>query len=120
VRRPDAPRLRIELPGCEEKQADRRDQRRAVAAAVDAAMPSASEAERRAATAKQLHQDVTARAWAKVYDDDQEFVLDDLTRDQVLDWRTRAAHSAQRLFTGAFVATVQRLAVLGHLLSLSA
>ncbi|MFF3733316.1 MULTISPECIES: hypothetical protein [unclassified Streptomyces] len=62
-------------------------------------------------------------------DDDQELVLEDLTREQVLDWRNRAAdhqivhdhiarygeHSAQRLFTRAFVATVQRLAGLGHL-----
>ncbi|RSS15389.1 hypothetical protein EF914_29600 [Streptomyces sp. WAC05458] len=54
-----------DCPRCAEKQADRRDQRRAVAAAVDAAMPGASEAERRAATAKQLHQDVTARAWGR-------------------------------------------------------
>ncbi|MFI1568342.1 hypothetical protein ACH4ZX_35890 [Streptomyces sp. NPDC020490] len=174
-----------DCPRCAEKQADRRDQRRAVAAAVDAAMPGASEAERRAATAKQLHQDVTARAWAQVHewdqvrarqaaaaqaraeaaaaqtedqvpaspvapvvlpaprpaavapapevadvDDDQELVLEDLTREQVLDWRTRAAHdhqivhdhigrygehSAQRLFTRSFVATVQRLSGLGHL-----
>ncbi|MFE7918149.1 hypothetical protein [Streptomyces sp. NPDC057398] len=174
-----------DCPRCAEKQADRRDQRRAVAAAVDAAMPGASDAERRAATAKQLHQDVTARAWAQVHewdqvrarqaaaaqaraeaaaaqpkaevpaaavapvvlpaprpaavtpapevadvDDDQELVLEDLTREQVLDWRTRAAHdhqivhdhiarygehSAQRLFTRSFVATVQRLSGLGHL-----
>lgn len=63
-------------------------------------------------------------------DGDQELVLEDLTREQVLDWRTRAAHdhqivhdhiarygehSAQRLFTRSFVATVQRLAGLGHL-----
>ncbi|MER7309957.1 hypothetical protein E5082_29965 [Streptomyces griseoluteus] len=174
-----------DCPRCAEKQADRRDQRRAVAAAVDAAMPGASEAERRAATEKQLHQDVTARAWAKAHewdhvrarqaataqarakaaaaqpdaegpaapvapvvlpaprpaaatpapevagvDDDQELVIEDLTREQVLDWRTHAAHdhqivhdhiarygehSAQRLFTRSFVATVQRLAGLGHL-----
>ncbi|WP_051115915.1 hypothetical protein [Streptomyces sp. PsTaAH-124] len=170
-----------DCPRCEEKQADRRDQRRAVAAAVDAAMPGASEAERRAAAEQQLHQDVTARAWAKVHewdqvcarqaaaaqaraeaaaaqpeaedpaapvasvvlptprpvavvqaleDDDQELVLEDLTPEQVLDWRTRAAHdhqivhdhiarygkhSAQRLFTRSFVATVQRLSGLGHL-----
>jgi hypothetical protein len=172
-----------DCPRCEEKQADRRDQRRAVAASVDAAMPGASEAERRAATATQLHQDVTARAWAKahewdhvrarqaaaaqaraeaaaaqpeaevqaapvapvvlpaprpapaapapeVVDDDQELVLEDLTREEVLDWRTRAAadhqvvhdhiarygeHFAQRLFTRSFVATVQRLSGLGHL-----
>ncbi|MFE5901190.1 hypothetical protein ACFQ67_27750 [Streptomyces sp. NPDC056488] len=54
-----------DCPRCEEKQADRRDQRRAVAAAVDAAMPHASETERRAATAQQLHQDVTAQAWIR-------------------------------------------------------
>jgi hypothetical protein len=54
-----------DCPGCEERQIDRRAQRRVVAAAVDAAMPHASETERRAATEQQLHQDVTARAWAK-------------------------------------------------------
>ncbi|WP_445403153.1 hypothetical protein ACSMX9_29995 (plasmid) [Streptomyces sp. LE64] len=63
-------------------------------------------------------------------DDDQELVLEDLTREQVLDWRNRAAAdhqlvfdhidrygelSAQRLFTRAFVAQVQRLSGLGHL-----
>lgn len=57
-------------------------------------------------------------------------VLKELTREQVLDWRNRAAAdhqlvfdhidrygelSAQRLFTRAFVAQVQRLADLGHL-----
>ncbi|MYU26370.1 hypothetical protein [Streptomyces sp. SID8352] len=62
--------------------------------------------------------------------DDQDLVLEDLTREQVLDWRNRAAAdhqlvfdhidrygelSAQRLFTRAFVAQVQRLAGLGHL-----
>ncbi|OLZ62786.1 hypothetical protein AV521_40930 [Streptomyces sp. IMTB 2501] len=61
---------------------------------------------------------------------DQELVLEDLTREQVLDWRTRAAKdhqvvfdhidrygetSAQRLFTGEFVAKVQRMSRLGHL-----
>ncbi|MFE4421448.1 hypothetical protein [Streptomyces sp. NPDC056817] len=63
-------------------------------------------------------------------DDDQELVVEDLTREQVLDWRNRAAadhqivhdhiaryseRSAQRLFTRSFVATVQRLSGLGHL-----
>ncbi|PNE37304.1 hypothetical protein AOB60_23435 [Streptomyces noursei] len=63
-------------------------------------------------------------------DDDQDLVLEDLTREQVLGWRDRAAtdhqivhdhsarygeHSAQRLFTRAFVSTVQRLSGLGHL-----
>ncbi|MFJ1616063.1 hypothetical protein ACIODT_24575 [Streptomyces sp. NPDC088251] len=52
--------------------------------------------------------------------DDQELALEDLTREQVLDWRNRAVdrevvhdhierygeHSAQRLFTRAFVAQV--------------
>jgi hypothetical protein len=173
-----------DCPRCSERQEDRRDQRRAVAASVDAAMPGASEAERWAATATQLHRDVTARAWAQVHewdlyrerqaaaaqaraeaaaarasdvpavpvapvvlpaprpaiaapvsevadvDDGRELVLEDLTREQVLDWRTRAARdhqvvhdhitrygeeSAQRLFTQAFVSTVQRLSTLGHL-----
>lgn len=174
-------------PRCEEKQADRRYQRRAVAAAVDAAMPHASEAERRAATEQQLHQDVTARAWAKAQewdrvrarqavaaqaraeaaaaqpeenvpaapvarvvlpaprpavlasgseaadvddDQEQELVLEDLTRDQVRDWRVRAMKdpqlvfdhidrygeaSARRLFTGRLVDQVQQVAGLGHL-----
>ncbi|MER5556836.1 hypothetical protein ABT001_35200 [Streptomyces sp. NPDC002793] len=63
-------------------------------------------------------------------DDDQELVLEELTREQVLDWRNRAAAdhqlvfdhidrygelSAQRLFTRAFVAQVQRLSGLVHL-----
>ncbi|MFE1579317.1 hypothetical protein [Streptomyces fradiae] len=177
-----------DCPRCEDRQIDRRVQRRAVAAAVDAAMPGASENERRAAVAQQLHQDVTAEAWAKArrweqvreeraaaakaraeaaaaqpadvvvdepvapvvlpaprpaavivpapqpepadVDDDQELVLEELTREQVLDWRNRAAAdhqlvfdhidrygelSAQRLFTRAFVAQVQRLSGLGHL-----
>ncbi|MEU1407857.1 hypothetical protein ABZ471_36970 [Streptomyces sp. NPDC005728] len=174
-----------DCPRCEDRQADRRAQRIAIAARVDAAMPGASEAERRAATAHQLHQDVTARAWAREHEweqarvrqaaaaqvrteaavaqpedavpaapvasvvlprprpaavaptpepevggVDQELVLEDLTREQVLDCRTRAAHdhqvvhdhierygkaSAQRLFTRAFVETVQRLSGLGHL-----
>ncbi|MFC9534348.1 hypothetical protein ACFT38_27950 [Streptomyces sp. NPDC056975] len=61
---------------------------------------------------------------------EQELVLEELTREQVLDWRTRGAAdhrvvfdhidrygeaSAQRLFTRAFVAQVQRLADLKHL-----
>ncbi|MGA6172556.1 hypothetical protein ACPEIF_20185 [Streptomyces sp. NPDC012600] len=62
-------------------------------------------------------------------DDDQGLVLEKLTCEQVLDWRNRAANhqlffdhidrygelSAQRLFTRAFVAQVQRLSDLGHL-----
>ncbi|MGW3911991.1 hypothetical protein ACWEBX_10785 [Streptomyces sp. NPDC005070] len=59
---------------------------------------------------------------------DRDLVLEDLTREQVLDWRTRAARdhqvvfdhiekygetSAQRLFTGSFVANVQCLSRLG-------
>ncbi|MCQ8772082.1 hypothetical protein [Streptomyces telluris] len=61
---------------------------------------------------------------------DPGLVLEDLTREQVLDWRNRAAadhqivhdhiarygeQSAQRLFTRVLVATVQRLSGLGHL-----
>ncbi|MGW6358497.1 hypothetical protein ACWFR5_25810 [Streptomyces sp. NPDC055092] len=174
-----------DCPRCEDRQASSRAQRQAVAAGVDTAMPYASEAERRTATARQLHETVTAQAWAREHrwererarqaeaakhraetaaahpalDEpatppalvvlpaprpalavpaprpeadvvDQELVLQDLTREQVLDWRTRAArdhqvvfdhidlygeHSAQRLFTRAFVADVQRLSRLGHL-----
>ncbi|QCB26653.1 hypothetical protein E5N77_36195 [Streptomyces sp. SS52] len=47
-------------PRCEDRQADRRAQRHTVAAAVDAAVPGASEAERRAAADRQLHGQVTA------------------------------------------------------------
>lgn len=54
-----------DCPRCEDRQVDRRAQRHAVAAAVDAAMPGAPEAERRTATEQQLHETVTARAWAK-------------------------------------------------------
>ncbi|MEU5971959.1 hypothetical protein [Streptomyces globisporus] len=54
-----------DCPRCEDRQADSRATRRSVAAAVDAAMPGASETERRAATDRQLHETVTARAWAK-------------------------------------------------------
>ncbi|MEV1048700.1 hypothetical protein [Streptomyces sp. NPDC049916] len=181
-----------DCPRCAEKQDDRRDRRCAVAAAVDAAMPGASEKERRAATEQQLHQGVTARAWAKAHeweqhrtrqaaaaqaraeaaaaaqhkdvvpsapvapvvlpaprpaasvpalepetadvDEDQELVLEDLTREQVRDWRVRAMKdhdvvfdhidqygetSARRLFSNRLVDEAQRLSgthhlVLGH------
>ncbi|MGI5532486.1 hypothetical protein ACQEVX_35495 [Streptomyces syringium] len=177
-----------DCPRCEDRQIDRRAQRRAVAAAVDASMPHASENERRTAVAQQLHETVTAEAWARArrweqvreqwaaaakaraeaaaaqsadvvadepvapvvlpaprpaavivpapqpepadVDDDQELVLEELTREQVLDWRNRAAAdhqlvfdhidrygelSAQRLFTRAFVSQVQGMSGLGHL-----
>ncbi|MFF3787573.1 hypothetical protein [Streptomyces sp. NPDC001933] len=176
-----------DCPRCAEKQADRRDQRRVVAAAVDAAMPNASETERRAATEQQLHQDVTARAWALEHeweqvrarqaaaaqaraeaaaaqsaddvpaapmapvvlpaprplaapdpvddvDQEQELVLEDLTREQVRAWRVRGLKdhsvvfdhidqygepSARRLFSNQLVDEAQRLEgthhlVLGH------
>ncbi|WP_331730339.1 hypothetical protein [Streptomyces sp. NBC_00073] len=54
-----------DCPRCEERQADRRATRCAVAAAVDASIPGASEAERRAATDRQLHEAVTAQAWIR-------------------------------------------------------
>ncbi|MGW1888344.1 hypothetical protein [Streptomyces sp. NPDC001970] len=72
----------------------------------------------------------TVAAEPKTVDVDQELALEDLTREQILDWRNRAATdhqlvfdhierygetSAQRLFTQAFVAQVQRLSRLGHL-----
>ncbi|MGG7568949.1 hypothetical protein [Streptomyces sirii] len=56
---------------CEDRLVDSRAQRRAVAAAVDAAMPEASEAERRTATEQQLHEAVTARAWAREHEWEQ-------------------------------------------------
>ncbi|MFC9131874.1 hypothetical protein ACFT4A_34265 [Streptomyces sp. NPDC057099] len=174
-----------DCPRCSERQEDRRDQRRAVAAAVDTAMPGASEAERRAATATQLHQDVTARAWAQAHewdqvrarqvaaaqaraeaaaaqpedqgpaapvprvvlpaprpavaapapeamdvDDDQELVLEDLTPEQVRNWRVRALRdhqvvfdhidrygetSARRLFSNQLVDQAHHHSRLGHL-----
>ncbi|MGC5041096.1 hypothetical protein ACLQ2C_36775 [Streptomyces sp. DT73] len=172
-----------DCPRCEEKQADRRDQRRAIAAAVDAAMPHASETERRAATAQQLHQDVTAQAWIREHrwaqvreqqaaaaqaradaaaaqpavdvpaapmapvvlpaprqlaapepvdgdDQEQELVLEDLTREQVRAWRVRGLKdhsvvldhidqygepSARRLFSNQVVDQAQHHSRLGHL-----
>ncbi|MEW2373422.1 hypothetical protein AB0940_29225 [Streptomyces sp. NPDC006656] len=178
-----------DCPRCEDRQLDRRDQRRAVAAAVDAVMPGASESERRAAIAQQLHQDVMAEAWAKarrweqvreqqaaaakaraeaaagqpvdvvvdepvapvvlpaprpaavivpapqpepadVDDDDQDLVLEDLTPDQVRNWRVRALKdhqvvfdhidrygepSARRLFSNQLVDQAQHHSRLGHL-----
>ncbi|MFJ1847064.1 hypothetical protein [Streptomyces sp. NPDC088146] len=176
-----------DCPRCEDRQVDRRDQRRAVAAAVDAAMPHASETERRAATEQQLHQDVTAQAWIREHrwaqireqqaaakahrseaaaaqptfeapaapvapvvlpaplpfaapdpvdgdDQEQELVLEDLTPEQVRDWRVRGMKdhqvvfdhidqygetSARRLFSNRLVDEAQRLEgthhlVLGH------
>ncbi|MGW0928200.1 hypothetical protein [Streptomyces sp. NPDC002644] len=144
-------------------------------------MPHATEAERRAEVDRQLHQQVTARAWAHELklerirtrkaaakagaraaappvtapaepvasivvpalrpaaapvpaadgvDQEQELVLEDLTREQVIGWRTRAAHdyqdvfdhidrygetSARHLFTSTLADQVQHLAGLGHL-----
>ncbi|MEU0664246.1 hypothetical protein [Streptomyces lavendulocolor] len=180
-----------DCPRCEDRQADRQAQRRAVAAAFDAAMPHASETERRAATEQRLHQGVTAQAWAKAYaweqvrarkadaakvgaesaaaqlppevmaapvapvvlpaprpaavvpasepkptevDENQELVLEELTREQVRDWRVRGMKdhqvvfdhidrygetSARRLFSNQLVDEAQRLSdthhlVLGH------
>ncbi|MFE9222491.1 hypothetical protein ACFYN3_40110 [Streptomyces lavendulae] len=54
-----------DCPRCEDRQIDRRAQRHAVAAAVDAAMPGASETERLAATDRQLHEAVTAEGWIR-------------------------------------------------------
>jgi hypothetical protein len=172
-----------DCPRCEDRQASSRAQRQAVAAALETAMPYASEAERRTATERQLHETVTAQAWAREHRweqvrarqaaakdraeaavvrpaidesaapsapvvlpaprpapaapdpradvvDQAPLVLEDLTREQVLDWRTRAARdhqvvhdhierygevSARRLFTRAFVDQVERMSRLGHL-----
>ncbi|MFE1789294.1 hypothetical protein ACFW7J_13025 [Streptomyces sp. NPDC059525] len=54
-----------DCPRCEDRQADRRAQRHAVAATVDAAMPGASADERRAAADRQLRERVTAQGWAR-------------------------------------------------------
>lgn len=173
-----------DCPRCEDRRVGSRARRQEVAAAVEAAMPYASPEERRTATERQLHETVTAQAWAREHRwaqerarraaaekaraeaaaarpaleepaapqapvvlpaprpapaapepeadvaVDQELVLEDLTREQVLDWRTRAAKdheivfahidrygevSARRLFTSAFVDQVTRLSGLGHL-----
>ncbi|MCK8678424.1 hypothetical protein [Streptomyces lichenis] len=48
-----------DCPRCEDRQADRRAQRHEVAATLDNAMPGASEAERRAAADRQLHERLT-------------------------------------------------------------
>ncbi|MEU9376546.1 hypothetical protein AB0D94_22615 [Streptomyces sp. NPDC048255] len=176
-----------DCPRCEDRQADHRAQRHAVAAAVGDAMPGASETERRAATDLQLHQEVIAQAWIREHrwaqvreqqaaaaqaraeaaaaaqqdlevpaapvtsvvptprssvaapgpqanDDAPKLILEDLTRDQVRDWRVRASKdheivfdhideygevSARRLFSNQLVDEAQRLAgthhlVLGH------
>ncbi len=160
-------------PRCEDRQLDRRAQRRAVAATVDTAMPGVSEAERRAATERQLHRDVTARAWAREREWEhararqaaaeatipaapvaqvvlpaprpaavipapepepaevgQELDLEELTREQVCDWRARAIQdpqlvidhidhygetSARRLFTGRLLDRARRLSGTHHL-----
>ena len=60
-----------DCPRCEDRQAGSRAQRRAVAATVDTAMPYASETERRTATERQLHETVTARAWAREHEWEQ-------------------------------------------------
>ncbi|MEW5539294.1 hypothetical protein AB1339_16760 [Streptomyces cyaneofuscatus] len=60
-----------DCPRCEDRQVDSRATRHAVAAAVDAAMPGASEIERRSATDRQLHETVTARAWSKASEREQ-------------------------------------------------
>ncbi|MEW1551873.1 hypothetical protein [Streptomyces tsukubensis] len=178
-----------DCPRCEDRQADRRAQRRMVAAAVDASMPNASEDKRRAATAQQLHQDVTARGWireaeweqvrarqaaaaqaraeavaaqpttdvpaapiapvvvtaprpaavpgptvgfpaAAEVDQEQPLVLEDLTREQVRDWRVRGMkdhqvvfdhidqygeRSARRLFSNRLVNEARRLSGTRHL-----
>jgi hypothetical protein len=172
-----------DCPRCEDRQASSRAQRHAVAAAVEGAMPYASPEERRTAIESQLHEAVTAQAWAREYrweqerarkaaaartraealaarpavDElappqalvvlpaprpapaapkpeadvvDRELVLEELSREQVVDWRNRAATdhqlvfdhidrygevSARRLFTSAFVDQVTRMSRLGHL-----
>lgn len=57
-----------DCPRCEDRQANSRAQRHAVAAAVDVTTPYASEAERRMAIDQQLHESVTVRAWARKHE----------------------------------------------------
>ncbi|WP_414170899.1 hypothetical protein ACMATS_37865 (plasmid) [Streptoverticillium reticulum] len=175
-----------DCPRCEDRQADRRAQRHTIAAAVDAAMPGASEAERRAAADRQLHETVTTQAWIREHRwaqvrqqqaaarahraeaaaaqpaddvpaaptapvvlptprlaaivpvpqpepadvDDQELVLEDLTPEQVRNWRVRALKdhqvvfdhidrygepSARRLFSNQLVDQAHHRSRLGHL-----
>ncbi|MGW2599996.1 hypothetical protein [Streptomyces klenkii] len=176
-----------DCPRCQDRRADRRAQRHTIAAAVDAAMPGASEAERRAAAARQLHETVTAQAWIREHrwaqvrqqqaaakahraeaaaaqpaddvpaaptapvvlptprpaaivpapqpepadvDDDQALVLEDLTTEQVRNWRVRALKdhqvvfdhidrygepSARRLFSNQLVDQAHHRSRLGHL-----
>ncbi|MER6162764.1 hypothetical protein ABT147_46070 [Streptomyces sp. NPDC001868] len=54
-----------DCPQCEERQASSRAQRHSVAAAVETAMPCASETDRCRAVDRQLHEAVTAQAWAR-------------------------------------------------------
>ncbi|GAA3081848.1 hypothetical protein GCM10020000_79710 [Streptomyces olivoverticillatus] len=67
--------LRLDTGGacetCADVQADRRERRHRVAAAVDAELPHASDAERQAATERRLHEVVTAQAWARVHEWEQ-------------------------------------------------
>ncbi|MFI5808425.1 hypothetical protein [Streptomyces sp. NPDC051561] len=176
-----------DCPRCEDRQVDSRATRKTVAAAVDAAMPGASETERRAATDRQLHETVTARAWAQAYrweqvrvrqaaakaaraeaavvqpvidapavpvtsvvlpaphpavavpapdlesvdvDDGQELVLEDLTPDEIRQWRVRGMKdhqvvidhidrygepSARRLFSNQLVDQAEHRSGLEHL-----
>ncbi|WP_228901770.1 hypothetical protein [Streptomyces sp. DH1] len=60
-----------DCPRCEDRREDRRAQRRKVAADVEAALPHVSEDERRVVAAKQLHQEVMARTWARVAEREQ-------------------------------------------------
>jgi hypothetical protein len=183
--------LRLDTGGecatCEYVVNDRRAKRHQVAAAVDAEMPHASEAERRTAVEQQLHEAVTSEGWTKALrreqleaeraarraaaaqaraeaeaaavapvaapepeplpvvvlpaprpvgdpepeDDDQApIVLEELTREQIIDLRMRAQQDhqrvldhieeygelfARRLYTSEFVDQVKRLAGTSHL-----
>ncbi|MGK5545709.1 hypothetical protein ACSNOH_13395 [Streptomyces sp. URMC 127] len=178
--------LRMDTGGpcetCAYLAGDRRAQRQAIMAAVDAQMPRASEVERRAEADRRLHQAVTAEGWAKARErqwlqaqrvalqarareagpvsvgpavpaavpvavpaprpvqeapvpqnggeGEAPLVLEELTRQQVIDWRARAEHdhqlvldhideygelSARRLFTSRFVDQVLRLVGTRHL-----
>lgn len=60
-----------DCPRCQDRRAGHRAQRHEVAVAVGTAMPYASEAERRTAGERQLHETVTARARAREHESEQ-------------------------------------------------
>ncbi|MCF3105441.1 hypothetical protein IPZ58_28190 [Streptomyces roseoverticillatus] len=65
---------------------DRRAQRQAITATVDAQMPRASETERRAEVERRLHQTVTAEGWAKAQERQQVEIQHATRQTATKDW----------------------------------